>query len=138
MAEDNRQIGEHVVSDPLQLTLGWFGETPVVHVTGNLAYGEALQSLHDVVSRLAARGHNQIVMDLGKVEVTDSSGISALLDVNQVLGKHGAPTVLLHTSERLQTSLALMRVASIFELVDDESELVRRFGPRRVAQPSER
>jgi hypothetical protein len=59
------------------------------------------------------------------VGATDSSGISALLDVRQIFGERDGAVTLLRPSERLRGALAMTRVAFLFAVLDDERDLVR-------------
>ena len=63
-----------------------------------------------------------MVVDLTAVDLTDSSGLSALLEIKQRVGP-AASVVLLRPSDRVRASLAMIRVTSLFEVIQDESEL---------------
>ena len=120
------------MSDPFRLTRGWFGATPALRVAGSLMYGEALTRIHDVVASIANQGYSRVVIDVAGVENTDSSGLSALLDITKVIGD-GADrgVVLLQPRARLLTALALIRVTSQFEVISSEADVVSRFGAWR-------
>jgi anti-anti-sigma factor len=123
--------------DSFRLTSGWFGGTPVLRLAGHMTYGEKLTALHDAVGLFAGDGHDRLVIDMTRVETTDSSGISALLEVRRVFGERSR-LFLLCPPERLRSALALARVASLFEVVESETELVSRLGPPRPDASSER
>ena len=122
------------MADPFRLTVGWFGDTPALRLAGALRFGEPLTPIHDAVMRRANEGHQLLVIDVAGVEAADSSGLSALLDIARVFGGHrDGRVLLLHPSERLLSALALIRVTSLFEIVDSEAELLSRLGPWRRA-----
>jgi len=56
------------------------------------------------------------------VDLTDSSGLSALLEIKQRVGPAGS-VVLLRPSDRVRASLAMIRVTSLFEIIEDDSEI---------------
>lgn len=123
--------------DSFRLTLGWFGDTPVLQLAGALIFFQKLRLIHDTVTRLARDGHARLVIDMTEVDMTDSSGISALLDVRQVIGHDTGCVLLLRPSPRVQSALDLLHVTSLFEVVDSEAELVRSLGPRRTTRSSD-
>ena len=117
------------MSDHFQLTRGWFGATPALRVTGPLVYGETLTRIHDVVAGIAKQGYSRVVVDVAGVEHTDSSGLSALLDITRVIGGRAAQAVvLLRPPARLVAALALIRVTSQFDIIASEAEVASRFG----------
>ena len=105
-----------------RLTNTTFDDAPLLRLSGDLAFGQSIGSLHDAAHQL--RGHTLIVLDLTDVEIVDSTGISALLDARRTLGATSR-VVLLAAPTRLRTSLDVARIADLFELVDDEHGLRR-------------
>jgi anti-anti-sigma factor len=57
---------------------------PVIHLSGDLDLGSADQLLA-CVEQLRSGGHDAAVLDLGRLEVLDSSGIRALVQASRVL-----------------------------------------------------
>jgi anti-sigma B factor antagonist len=114
------------MSTPLRLAVTAFGETPMLRLSGRLVFGQDLGAVHEAVTQLAAAGHHRLILDMTDVEATDSSGISSLLDVRHILGEGSGRIFLLRPSERLRGVLAVVRVTSLFEVVDDETELEHR------------
>lgn len=110
------------MSEPLRVAIETVGAVRVLRLKGRLVYGQGFQPLYDAVTRLHQEGHERVVVDLTAVDQTDSSGLSALLEIRQRVGPAGS-VVLLGPSERVRASLAMIRVTSLFEIVDDESEI---------------
>jgi anti-anti-sigma regulatory factor len=113
------------MSESLSLSVDSLAGIPVVRVRGPLVYGQDLSALTDIVARVKNEGRDRLVLDLTGAEATDSSGISALLEVRHIIG---ANLILLGPSARLRSSLAVTRVTSMFEIVEDEPEVLRRLG----------
>jgi anti-anti-sigma factor len=109
-----------------RLTLDSFGGIPVLRLGGRLVFGQNLETIRDAVRRLQREEHQRLVVDVTEVESADSSGISALLEIRRIIGETGGRLVLLRPSERLRGALAILRVTSLFEIVDDETALTRR------------
>ena len=108
------------MSEPLRVAIETVGAVRVLRLKGRLVYGQGFQPLYDAVARLRQEGQQRVVVDLTAVDVTDSSGLSALLEIRHRLGPAGS-VVLLRPYERLRASLAMIRVTSLFEVIDDES-----------------
>jgi anti-sigma B factor antagonist len=98
------------------------GVMPVIRVSGPLVYGEHLEQLRNLVNRLATEGNNRIVLDVANVELIDSTGISTLIGIKQRAGANGRVTLLRPTA-RLRSALTMIRATTLFEMVDDESQL---------------
>jgi anti-anti-sigma factor len=116
------------MADPFRMTVGTLGSLPLLRLGGDMTFGQDLSALHEAASRLAAEGHSRIALDMSQVGVTDSSGLSALLDIKQMVGGVNGRILLVRPSDRLRGVLEMMRVSVLFELVDDEAELMRREG----------
>jgi anti-anti-sigma factor len=119
------KIRQQPMSDSLSLTVETLEGLPVLRLKGKLVYGQHFQPLYDIATRLGREGHQRIVIDLTNVESTDSSGMSALLEIRRIFGEQPGAIVLLRPSERLRAALAMIRVASMFDMITDEAELRR-------------
>jgi anti-anti-sigma factor len=75
---------------------------------------------------LRSGGHERLIVDLTGVESTDSTGVSALLEIRQIIGERAGSVILLGPPKRLRSTLAMTHVASLFEVADDEADLRRR------------
>src|SRR4029450_11619527 len=77
-------IDRKSMADSLSLAVETFEGVPVLRLTGKLGYGQTFQPLYDIVARLRREGHHRVVIDLSAVQSTDSSGMSALLEVRRI------------------------------------------------------
>ena len=111
------------MSDSLSLTVETIEGVPVLRLKGKLLYGQNFQPLYEIVARLRSEGHPRVVIDLTPVQSTDSSGMSALLEVRRLFGEQPGAVALLRPSERLRAALAMIRVLSLFEVITDEGEI---------------
>jgi anti-anti-sigma factor len=113
------------VSHALSITYGSFSNVPLLRLEGDLTFGQNVAELHDAVERLAVSGVGTVILDLTALGATDSTGIGALLDVKRLLGEKHGRVCLLRPPAALRNSLHVVRVTSMFVLVDDELELTR-------------
>ena len=114
--------------EPFNLGVGVFEGVPVLRLRGGLVFGQDLQTLPETLKRLRNEGHDRVVVDLTAVESTDSTGVSALLEIRHIIGERIGQVLLLRVPNRLRATLIMTHVASLFELVEDEEDLRRRIG----------
>jgi anti-sigma B factor antagonist len=112
--------------EPFRLTADRFRDVPVLRLSGEVTSGYSLRELHDRVRDAVDSGHRQVVVDLSRIDSIDSSGIGALLVAQRIIAEAEGTMFLLRPPNRVRTSLALFRVTSMFEVVDDEADLGRR------------
>src|SRR5262245_58970897 len=93
----------------------------VLRLRGSLTYDQRLATVREVCSQIKTAGLKRIIVDLRAVPSIDSSGLSALLKIRQTFQE--TKVVLLSPSDRVRTTLEMMRVSSLFEIVTDESDL---------------
>jgi anti-anti-sigma factor len=116
------------MSDSLSLAVETFEGVPVLRLKGKLVYSQNFQPLYDTVARLRSEGHQRVIIDLTAVLSTDSSGMSALLEIRRLFGEQRGAVVLLRPNDRLQAALAMIRVLSLFEVITEEGRIP---GPSR-------
>jgi anti-sigma B factor antagonist len=85
---------------------------------------EFRRKIHDLVER----GRVKIVVDLGAVTHVDSAGMGMLVAKQKTVREHGGDIKLVHVTSRSQRVLAIMRLASVFETFDDETQAAKSFG----------
>jgi anti-sigma B factor antagonist len=113
------KISEREIGDVTVLTLA--GE--ILLDDGDL---EFRRKIHDLVER----GRVRIVVDLGAVTHVDSAGMGMLVAKQKTVREHGGDIKLVHVTSRSQRVLAIMRLASVFEIFDDETKAAKSFGWR--------
>jgi anti-anti-sigma factor len=116
--------------EPFTLGVDAFEGVPVLRLRGGLVFGQDLQTLPETVTRLRDEGHDRVIVDLTAVESTDSTGVSALLEIRHIIGERQGQVILLRVPNRLRATLVMTHVVSLFDLVEDEADLRRRIGTR--------
>ena len=111
------------MSDSLKLAVETLEGLAVLRLKGKLVYSQNFQPLYDTAARLRSEGHQRVVVDLTAVQSTDSSGMSALLEIRRIFGEQPGAVVLLRPSDRLRAALAMIRVTALFEVITDEREI---------------
>jgi len=107
-----------------------FHSIPLIRIRGALVYGHHLAAVRDACTRLTGTTPKRVIIDLRAVPSIDSSGLSALLDIKQILPN--AEVLLLCPSDRVRATLDTMRVSELFTLVRTDSDVPNLDGPSRI------
>ncbi len=103
----------------------------ILDLRGRITVGPEATSLRDSVSRLAAAGQKNIVLNLAGVDYIDSTGLGALVMCSTSLRKQGGSIKLLNLNRRNIELLVMTKLATVFEIFADEQEAVNSFFPDR-------
>ena len=106
----------------LSVSVDSIAGVPVVRLRGSLTFDADLAALREAVSRPGSQGGASLVLDLADVHACDSSGVGELVGLRL---KSDRPIVLLRPSAQLRRVLLVMKVMSLFEVMDDEETLGR-------------
>ena len=103
-------------------------EVIVLALSGEILLDDGDLEFRKKVHDLVERGRAKIVVDLAGVTHVDSAGVGMLVAKQKTVREHGGDIKLVHVSTRSQRLLAIMRLASIFEIFDDEVQAAKSFG----------
>ena len=98
---------------------------------GRLVVGEPVAALREKIRELAASGSTNIILNLENVDYIDSTGLGGLVISYTTLKKAGGALKLLKLSRRNIELLILTKLATVFEIFDDEQDAVNSFFPNR-------
>jgi anti-sigma B factor antagonist len=84
-------------------------------------------ALRQRVHTLIDQGRLKIVVDLAGVTHIDSAGVGMIVAKQKTVRDLGGDVKLLHLTDRSQRLLALMKLAQIFEVFEDEDAAVASF-----------
>ncbi len=104
------------------------GTIVVLDVQGNVTLEDGAQQLRDKVRSLLQQERRQIVVNLGAASFIDSAGLSELVQTYATVSRQGGSLKLLHVTRRLRDLLVITKLATVFELFDDEQTAVESFG----------
>jgi anti-sigma B factor antagonist len=71
------------------------------------------------MTQLVESGRRQIIVDLGEVDLVDSSGIGALINSTRQLRQHGGDLRLARPNRRMQVLLDVTYLHDLFRTYDD-------------------
>jgi anti-sigma B factor antagonist len=115
------------VTARLTITAAQVGDVTILRMSGRLELEEGDLDLRDHVDRLVAGGRLKILLDLKAVTRIDSAGIGMLVSKYLSTQKRGGTIKLLHLTRRSDHLMDITRLATVFEIFDDEADAVRSF-----------
>ena len=111
----------------LEITERRCGDVSVLVLSGEMLVDDGDLALRQRIHTLADEGQVKIVIDLAGVAHIDSAGVGMIVAKQKTMRELGGDVKLLHLTSRSQRLLALMKLASIFEVFEDEDEAVKSF-----------
>ena len=112
----------------LEITERRCGEVTILILSGEMLVDDGDVALRQRIHNLIDEGKVKIVIDLAGVAHIDSAGVGMIVAKQKTVRELGGDVKLLHLTTRSQRLLALMKLAQIFEVFEDEDEAVRSFG----------
>lgn len=103
----------------------------ILDLNGRITVGEESSKLRDVLRELSAGGVQNVILNLRGVDYIDSTGLGALVICFTTLRKAGGKLTLLNASRRNIELLVFTKLATVFEIFNDEQEAVNSYFPDR-------
>ena len=108
----------------LKITIRTSGNVVILDLAGRLIMGEAAEELRGRVRQLLNDGQRWIILNLAGVSFIDTSGLSETLNVYNTVRNRGGNVVLLNASRRTSQLLQITKLATVFDMYDDEVRAV--------------
>jgi anti-sigma B factor antagonist len=90
-----------------------------------------VSAFRTAVGELAAISGQKAIINMGAVDYIDSTGLGAIVMCSTHLKKNGGVAKLLNLNRRTVELLVTTKLATIFEIFDDEQDAVNSFYPGR-------
>jgi anti-sigma B factor antagonist len=103
-------------------------DVTILHLAGRLELEEGDLVLRDKVNDLVAKGRVKIILDLKDVTRLDSAGIGMLVSKYLSARQRGGTIKLLHLTRHSDHLLDITRLATVFEVFEDETDALKSFG----------
>jgi anti-sigma B factor antagonist len=103
----------------------------ILDLTGRITVGAEAGSLRDTISELIGSGVRNVVLNLQEVDYIDSTGLGALVICSTAMRKQGGVIKLLNLNRRNIELLVMTKLATVFDLFNDEQDAVNSFFPDR-------
>jgi anti-sigma B factor antagonist len=98
------------------------GQTAILVVEGKLSIGAAVDEFRDRWNDAISEGAHDIVVDLSRVPIIDSSGIGSLIKCYSMVSKTGGKLKLVGAHEIVRQAFKMTRLDSVFEFYDKEAD----------------
>jgi anti-sigma B factor antagonist len=103
----------------------------ILDLNGRITVGEESSKLRDALRELTAGGIRNVILNLRGVDYIDSTGLGALVICYTSLRKAEGKMTLLNASRRNIELLVFTKLATVFEIFNDEQEAVNSYFPDR-------
>src|SRR4051794_9202986 len=104
------------------------GDVTVLDLSGRITIGEGSVKLRETVRGLLEGGKKQILINLGKVDYVDSSGIGELVSCYTTTRNQQGQLKLLNLTKKIKDLLQITKLLTVFETFEDEGEALKSFG----------
>jgi anti-sigma B factor antagonist len=103
----------------------------VLDLKGRITAGPEATALRDKAAALNAAGVRRLALELRAVDYIDSTGLGALVMCATTLRKSGGDVKLVNLNRRNIELLVMTKLATIFEIFNDEQDAVNSYYPDR-------
>ena len=103
----------------------------VLDFKGRLTVGNEATAFREKISTLIQGGTHNLVVNLEGVDYIDSTGLGALVMSATSMRKSGGNMKLLNLNRRNIELLVMTKLATVFEIFNDEQDAVNSFFPDR-------
>jgi len=103
----------------------------VLEMKGRITVGKEATALREKVAELNASNNKNIVFNMAGVDYIDSTGLGALVMCAMTLRKAGGNVKLVHLNRRNIELLVMTKLATSFEIFNDETDAVGSYYPDR-------
>ena len=103
------------------------GAVTIIDVTGGMKAGNPTH-IGDKVRSLLQQGRKKMLINLAHVPYLDSVGLGELVQAYTTATNQGGTLKILNATARLKDLLVITKLATVFEMFDDEAKAVASFG----------
>jgi anti-sigma B factor antagonist len=102
----------------------------ILDLKGRITVGAEATAFREHISNLKEDARN-LVLNLAEVDYIDSTGLGALVMCATSLRKHGGNIKLLNLNRRNIELLVMTKLATVFEIFNDEQDAINSYFPDR-------
>src|ERR1051325_7733871 len=103
----------------------------ILDLKGRITMGDEVTSFRQTVKDLAAGGAQKLILNMQDVDYIDSTGLGAVVMCSSAFRNAGGVSKLLNLNRRNVELLVATKLATIFEIFDNEQDAVNSFFPGR-------
>ena len=110
----------------------------ILDLKGRVTVGPEATELREKVAALRDAGSSKTILNLQHVDYIDSTGLGALVIVATTARKNGGNVKLLNLNRRNIELLVMTKLATVFEIFNDEQDAVNSYYPDRKIKTFDR
>ena len=99
----------------------------IIEMSGKLMGGPDAASFAETLKTLIHEGHLNVLVDLGKVNWVNSTGLGILISGYSTMKKNGGDLKLLNVSDRIESIFMVSKLHTVFTSFEDEDEAIKSF-----------
>jgi anti-sigma B factor antagonist len=99
----------------------------ILEPKGKIMGGPDATLLHDQLHEFIDQSKKKVVIDLGKVDWMNSTGLGILISGLTTLRNNGGELKLANVTEKIQSLLTITKLITVFECFDSVEEAVKSF-----------
>lgn len=99
----------------------------VIEPKGKIMGGPESTELHDLLHDLIEQGKLKVIIDLGKVDWMNSTGLGLLISGLTTLRKSDGELKLANVTDKIQSLLTITKLVTIFKSYDSIEEAIQSF-----------
>jgi len=107
----------------------------ILDLKGRVTVGPEASALREAITQLNDSGARQIILNLQAVDYIDSTGLGALVICATSLRKNSGNVKLENLNRRNIELLVMTKLATVFEIFNDEQDAVNSYYPDREIKP---
>ena len=100
------------------------GDIRILDLSGKITLGEGTLSLRKAVRNVLENGTKDVILNLREVNYIDSSGLGELMRTYSSVNETGGRLKVLHITKRIGELLEVAKLASFFDIYDDEKAAI--------------
>jgi anti-sigma B factor antagonist len=104
----------------------------ILDLKGRITVGPEASALREKIGAVTGGGSKNIILNLAQVDYIDSTGLGALVVSATSLRRDGGSVKLLSVNRRNIELLIMTKIATVFDLFNDEQDAVNSFFPDRA------
>lgn len=99
---------------------------------GRITSGPEAGAFREAATAVASRSNPNLILNMAHVDYVDSTGLGAMVMVATTIKRAGGKIKLLNMNKRNIELLVMTKLATIFEIFNDEQDAVNSFYPDRA------
>jgi len=111
----------------MEMTERQTGDVTVLELAGKLTLGDSTQRLRDKINSLLYQERKQLVLNLGGLDMIDSTGLGELVRTHSTAKTKQAGVRIANLPRRIHDLLTLTKLITVFDVFDSEEDAVRSF-----------